>query len=194
MLLTTVFYLPCKAQSKTEIATDSIRFQTRDTVTLYGPNAMVRNVKKGKNGTILLAASRIGILRYNGKYFTNLTSKLGARRYWDMLEDRHGNLWVGTSDSGVYYHNGKSFQHFTTKEGLVNNRVMAVYEDKAGIIWIGTGGGISRYDGKTFRNLTTKEGLPNNDITIITEDKAGRLWIGTRGEACYYNGNTFYCF
>ena len=68
---------------------------------------------------------------------------------------------------------------------------MKIYEDKAGIIWFGTGGGVSRYDGESFQNFTTKEGLSNNDLTTIMEDKTGKLWFGTRGEPCFYNGKTF---
>jgi ligand-binding sensor domain-containing protein len=71
---------------------------------------------------------------------------------------------------------------------------MSIYEDKAGNIWFGTGGGVSRYDGKSFRNFTTKEGLSNNDLTTIMEDKTGKLWFGTRGEACFYDGKTFTVF
>ena len=69
-----------------------------------------------------------------------------------------------------------------------------MYEDKAGNIWFGTGGGASRYDGKSFRNFTTKEGLSNNDINTIMEDKTGKIWFGTRGEACFYDGKTFTVF
>ncbi len=172
----------------------TITSETVDTVTLYGPNDMVRNVKSAKNGDILFAASFSGVFRYNGKTFTNIASKIGSRRYWDVLEDRKGDLWFATTDSGVYRYKGNSFQHFTTKEGLVDNRVMKVYEDKAGIIWLGTGGGVSRYDGKSFRNFTTKDGLSHNDITTIMEDKTGKLWFGTRGDACFYDEKTFTVF
>ena len=168
--------------------------QTKDTVSSYGPNTMVRNVKQGRNGTILIAASFAGVFRYDGKSFTNLTIKVGSRRFWDVLEDRRGSLWFSTTDSGVYHYNGKSFQHFTTREGLVNNTVMSIYEDKAGMIWFGTGGGVSRYDGESFRNFTTKDGLPNSSITTLMEDKTGKLWIGTRGEACFYDGKKITVF
>lgn len=171
---------------------------------------MVRNIKKGRNGTILIAGpnnSSFGdVFRYDGKSFTNLTSKIGSHRFWDVLEDRRGNIWFTSTDSGVYYYNtsaplsagGKSIQHFTTTDGLANNRVMSVYEDKAGIIWFGTGGGVSRYDGKSFRNFTSpnaphvyKDGHWNNDITTIIEDKTGKLWVGTRGDAFVYDGKKF---
>jgi ligand-binding sensor domain-containing protein len=188
LFLISVFHTSC-GQNKIEPHKDNINYSIKDTVTSYGPNTMGRNIKKGSNGTILFTAS--GVFRYDGKLFTNLASKIGRRNYWDVLEDRRGNLWFASSDSGVYHYNGKTFQHFTTKEGLANNFVMSIYEDKAGNIWFGTGGGASRYDGKSFRNFTTKEGLSNNDLTTIMEDKTGKLWFGTRGGLCFYDGKTF---
>jgi hypothetical protein len=117
--------------------------------------SQVRNVKQDRNGNILIAATWGGVFRYDGKSFTNLTSKVGYHRFWDVLEDRRGNLWFASLDSGVYYYNGKSFQHFTTREGLANNAVMCIYEDKAGIIWFGTeGGGVSSYDARLSRQTS----------------------------------------
>lgn len=188
-----IFHTSC-GHNQTNVPKVNIKPETKDTVTSYGPNTMVRNIKKGRNGTILIAASFGGVFRYDGKSFTNLTSKVGSRRFWDVLEDRRGNLWFASTDSGVYYYNGKSFKHFTTREGLASNQAFQIYEDKTGNIWFGTGGGASRYDGKFFRNFTTKDGLPNNDITTIMEDKTGKFWFGTSGEACFYDGKTFTVF
>ncbi len=165
--------------------------QLKEADTSKVPMGQVRNIKQDRNGNILIATGWSGVFRYDGKSFTNLTSKLGSPRFFDVLEDRRGNLWFASTDSGVYNYNGKSFQHFTTREGLADNAVMCIYEDKAGIIWFGFGGsGVSRYDGKSFQNFTTKDGLPHN-ITTIIEDKTGKLWIGTRGEAFVYDGKTF---
>ena len=195
LFLMSVFHTSC-GQNKTELPKNNIKAETKDIVSSHGPDhQMVRNIKKGSNGSILIAGSNTtslgDVFRYDGKSFTNLTSKLGSHRFWDVLEDRRGNIWFASIDSGVYYYNGKSFQHFTTTEGLANNGVNSILEDKAGIIWFGTGGGVSRYDGKSFRNIITKEGHWNNAITTIIEDKTGKLWIGTRGEAFVYDGKTF---
>lgn len=169
--------------------------QIKELATSKVPMTQVRNIKQARNGDILIAATWSGAFRYDGKSFTNLTSKLGSHRYWDILEDRRGNIWFATLDSGVYYYNGKTFQHFTTTEGLAGNGATCICEDKAGIIWFGTGGGgVSRYDGKSFQTFTTKEGLSNNDLTTIMEDKTGKLWFGTRGAACFYDGKTFTVF
>jgi ligand-binding sensor domain-containing protein len=199
LFLVSVFYTSCK-QNQTNVPKDAINPETKNMVTSYGPNSMVRNVKKDRNGNILIASFK-GVLRYDNslpqgqeRSFTNITSSISSPSFWDVLEDRKGNLWFASRDSAVYYYNGKSFKHFTTKDGLVNNSVMSIYEDKAGNIWFGTSGGASRYDGKSFKNFTTKEGLPNNAITTIMEDKTGKLWFGTRGEACFYDGKTFTVF
>ncbi len=185
-------------QNQTNVPQDNIKSsragysesQLKEAATSKVPMSMVRNVKQDRNGNILIA-SYLGVFRYDGKSFTNITSTINSPSFWDVLEDRKGNLWFGTRDSGVYYYNGKSFQHFTTKDGLASNSALHIYEDKAGNIWFGTGGGASRYDGKSFRNFTTKEGLPNNDINTIMEDKTEKLWFGTRGELCFYDGKTF---
>jgi len=186
-----IFCTSGKGQTKTGLPTGDIKSETKDVITSYGPNTMVRNIRRDRKGNMLIAASRGGVFRYDGKSFTNITSKVSSARFWNVLEDRRGNLWLASTDSGVYYYHGKSFQHFTTREGLANNQVICIYEDKTGNIWFGTGGGVSRYDGKSFLNFATKQGLSNDDVTTIIEDKTGKFWIGTRGVACVYDGKTF---
>jgi len=194
-----VFHTSCGGQNQTNPPQDNFRkahnglseSQLKEYAASKVPMAQVRNIKQARNGDILIAASWSGVFRYDGKSFTNLTgSKIGSHRFWDVLEDRHGNLWFASIDSGVYYYNGKSFQHFTTREGLANNMVMSIYEDKAGNIWFG-GGGLSRYDGRSFQNFTTKDGLPDNGGGAIMEDKTGKLWIATGDGPCFYDGKTF---
>ena len=74
------------------------------------------------------------------------------------------------------------FTTYTTAQGLANNDVNSIVEDKSGNLWFGTwGGGVSRYDGKSFTNFTTAQGLANNDVISIAEDKSGNLWFATRG-------------
>jgi ligand-binding sensor domain-containing protein len=180
-----------KGQSQTNSPKNNIKPETRDTVTSNWPGDTVLQIRKGSNGTILIASKK-GVFRYDGKSFTNLTSKLGSHRFNDALQDRKGDFWFATSDSaGVYYYNGKSFKHFTTKEGLASNQVICFYEDRAGIIWFGTTGGVSRYDGRSFRNFKIGENWWDNFITTFMEDKTGKLWIGTRVDVSIYDGKTF---
>src|SRR5450432_498359 len=82
--------------------------QLKEMATSKVPMSQVRHIRQARNGDILIAASWSGAFRYDGKSFTNLTSKLGPHRYWDILEDRRGNIWFASLDSGVYYYNGKT--------------------------------------------------------------------------------------
>ena len=164
--------------------------QLKEAVTTRVPMGMVRHVRQARNGDILIA-SYLGVFRYDGTSFTNLTGKIISPRFasfWDVLEDRKGNLWFASMGSGVYYYNGKSVQHFTTEEGLASNGVGSIYEDKAGNIWFGA----SRFDGKSFRTFTTNDGFPSNNIRLLLEDKTGKLWFGAQGENMFvYDGKTF---
>ena len=187
-----VFLSSC-GQNQTEGKKIVINSENKGVITSHGPKWITRNVIQDRQGNIWIAAFD-GVFRYDGKSFTNITSKVSSARFFSVLEDRKGNFWFGSVGSGVYYYDGKSFTNFTTRDGLANNRVGNIYEDKSGNIWFATGGGVSRYDGKSFRNFTTKDGLSNNDITTIMEDKTGKFWFGTRGDACFYDGKTFTVF
>lgn len=200
LFLVFIFCTSCKGQNKTGPPKDNIKSETKDVTTSHGPKAITRTIKQDRKGNIWIAAFD-GIFRYDGKSFTNITSKVSSARFFSVLEDKKGNFWFASIGSGVYYYDGVSFRNFTTKDGLANDRVGNIYEDKTGNIWFGTEGGASRYDGKSFRNFTTKEGLPHyddqwihNDVGPIIEDKKGKFWFGTRGNASIYDGNTFTSF
>lgn len=81
-------------------------------------------------------------------------------------------------------------QFKTLSEGLNNERVTAVGQDKYGFIWIGTYNGLHRYDGMNFRiysNTSDSSSIPNSRIEKIFNDSKGNLWIGTANGLCRYN-------
>jgi ligand-binding sensor domain-containing protein len=198
LFLMFVFCTSGKGQNKTDVPTDTIKSGYKDVISSYGPNRMVRTIRQDRNGNIWLASPE-GIIRYDGKSFTNITSKEISARFFSVLEDRKGNFWFASIGSGVFYYDGKSIRNYTTKDGLANDGVPFIYEDKSGNVWFGTGSGASRYDGKSFQNYKMNEQSPDsnvwvrdhNDVNSIIEDKTGKFWFGTRGNACVYDGKTF---
>ena len=158
----------------------------------YGPENITRNIIEDKNGDYWLASWE-GIIKFDGKNFTNYTNKNGLRRYrvFAALEDKFGNLWFGTIGAGVYFYDGKTFTNFTTKDGLASDKIGCIYEDKKGKIWIGTMGGINIYNGETFEKFIIDGEKDNNDINSIIEDDKGNFWIGTRGEAFKFDEKKF---
>jgi ligand-binding sensor domain-containing protein len=143
------------------------------------PMSMVRKVRQAKNGDILIA-SYVGVYRYDGTSFTNMTSEIEWPTFWDVLEDRKGNLWLASQDSGVYFQPAgqTDFKLFKAKDGTGLSSALHIYEERAGNIWFGA----SRYNGKSFRTFTTKDGFPSNNFRLLLEDKTGKLWFCGQGE------------
>jgi Predicted periplasmic ligand-binding sensor domain len=71
-------------------------------------------------------------------------------------------------------------QYFTTENGLSNNQVRSIYEDKNGIIWFECGEGLSIYDGQKMtiykeRNYNSKNGwkLTDSDLWFKGDETVG---------------------
>lgn len=78
-------------------------------------------------------------------------------------------------------------------DGLLNNRVSAVYEDSRGFIWVGTYSGLHKYDGIGFKVYSSNHdisSLNDNYIGTIFEDSQKQLWIGTGSGVAKYNRET----
>lgn len=84
-----------------------------------------------------------------------------------------------------------SFDYLGIEQGLSNNAVNEIYQDRHGLMWFGTYNGLNLFDGysfKVFRNrLNDTTSLSNNWIVAIDEDTDNNIWIGTKRGACYYN-------
>lgn len=84
------------------------------------------------------------------------------------------------------------FENFTIDEGLSNNLVYRVYQDRKGWMWFGTYQGLNRFDGYKFTTLNQdpadSTSLANTMIRTIYEDREGRLWLGTEKKGIFlYN-------
>lgn len=167
------------------ITDDPMFVETSDTVSVYGPQSITRNILQDKNGDIWFASWQ-GIMKYDGKVFTNMTLKERLRHFhvFSILEDHTGGLWFGMIGGGLYHYDGNFFTYYTTANGLAGNNVTCIMEDSSGQIWFGTNAGLSCLNtsgGQTFRNYTRKDGLLDNTIWSMLQDHTGKLWFGTEG-------------
>ena len=83
-----------------------------------------------------------------------------------FCESRDGSLWIGSNGYGLYHRTvdeeGKEhFEVLSQEDGLVNNAVKGIVEDRNGRLWITTLNGLSVYDPKlkTFTNYSEYDGL-----------------------------------
>jgi ligand-binding sensor domain-containing protein len=169
---------------------DPTFIRSTDTVSMYGPHSITRNVLQDKSGNLWFATWQ-GIIRYDGKVFTNLTLKEGLKHFhvFSVYEDKARNLWFGMIGGGLYRYelSTKAFTYFTSKDGLAGNSVFCMLEDKTGNMWFGTNGGVSYYNGRSFSSFTRKDGLLQDSVYAMAEDNNGKLWLGTEGgvNSCY---------
>jgi len=65
---------------------------------------------------------------------------------------------------------------FTTQDGLINNRILGVQEDKLGNVYFDTPEGVSKFDGQQFTTLkVTENSAKKNEWKLAPTD----LWFGT---------------
>ena len=102
-----------------------------------------------------------------------------------VFQDSKGHYWLGSQREGVCRFDGKSFQYFTTDEGLPDNQVFAIQEDRHGIIWFDTPKGVASYDGQTITKHTERNNRFAQNHWLDTADRqAGwprtemALWFG----------------
>ena len=67
------------------------------------------------------------------------------------------------------------------EDGLSQNMVYCVIQDRNDYIWIGTQNGLNRYDGNTFRVYKKGDGsgLLQDAVCSLREDADGNIWVGT---------------
>lgn len=85
--------------------------------------------------------------------------------------------------SGAERWKDKRIKYIGIEEGLSNNAVTSIYQDRRGFMWIGTYDGLNRYDGYDFfvfrHQPEDSLSLINNRIVDIHEDKTG-IWVATK--------------
>lgn len=72
-------------------------------------------------------------------------------------------------------------RHYTIADGLANNTIGSVYQDRKGYLWFATAEGLSRFDGYTFSSYGLADGLPHTIAHAVAEDVSGTLWVATTG-------------
>lgn len=131
--------------------------------------------------------------KHNPMYFEQVSMEDGLSQVGinSILQDSTGFLWFATLD-GLNRYDGYDFKIFkpssTDTTTISSNRILCLYLDSQGKIWIGTlGGGLNVYNPitETFTRYmydpNNRNSLSNNDVYSIVEDDDGLLWIATYG-------------
>ena len=71
-----------------------------------------------------------------------------------FCETKSGDLWIGSNEYGLYKRERDKdgndvFRRYTVQQGLANNSVKGIAEDKDGMLWITTNNGLSKLNPQT---------------------------------------------
>lgn len=107
-----------------------------------------------------------------------------------IIQTSRGKFCLGTYFGGLSLFDSSTgkFKTYTEKDGLCNNNVLGIIEDKEGNLWISTDNGLSILNPITgkFKNYTKSDGLAGNDFNMRSffKDHNNEFFFGG------YNGLT----
>lgn len=165
---------------------------------------MVTTICMGKKDDIWLGTIEDGVYHVNFDKSGNVigveemaspNSKIymPLKRIEKMIVDRFGNLWIA-SRQGLGRINLLSGQHtiyfadVNDRTSLSDNRLSSVYEDRNGVVWIGTeNSGVNRVDLYQKQFITIRKtpkqqySLSDNYVTALMGRNDQRIWVATDG-------------
>jgi signal transduction histidine kinase/ligand-binding sensor domain-containing protein len=125
--------------------------------------------------------------------FDHTEIQVGSRR---LLFDREGGLWITTFGdgirrapsperlSGVIGEFSKAVESFTTKDGLTDESVSAIIQDREGNIWIGTNSGLDQFRAGKIQPVALP--IKGSQATFAAGDD-GDLWVNTIGSMIHFH-------
>ena len=101
------------------------------------------------------------------------------------------STWPGAARAGP---RTLRFERLSVEQGLSQQSVLTILQDRRGFMWFGTQAGLNRYDGYRITGYRNEPGnpdsIPDNYVMASYEDAQGRLWFGTKGGLARFDGAT----
>ena len=141
---------------------------------------LVLSIHQGSNGIVWVGTNGKGVSYFENGAFKSFGLVRNNHHVWATLTDNNGNHWFGTWGGGLIRVKGDQIQTFTKDNGLADNVVLALYEDRKQNLWIGTGAGLTVYKDGKFNNFHKRNGFKGDFVISLLEDRRGVLWAGTK--------------
>ena len=201
--------------------------------TYFNPNPkayqvqVVQSLYIDRSGLIWIGSLGGGIYLYDpstNKFMNYLnipgnSNSFVSNRIYTIYEDSKSRFWIGTAGGldRLIFSIGKgldrkiNIKHYkpnpNDSTSISNNDVLSILEDKSGVLWVGTEGGLNKLQlvgthsntsssinknevTQGFTHYTVKNGLPDNVINGILEDNNGNIWLSTNKGLSKFNPKT----
>ncbi|MBE5952841.1 MAG: response regulator [Lachnospiraceae bacterium] len=172
---------------------DAAYEKVNNELTDYLSGISVRHIVKDDKGNLWISTGRVyGVVKMaSDGTISNFGRNVGlpSINVNATLPLKDGNIAVATEEGvAILDKEGVLLKTYGREQGIYNNNTLCLYQDKNGLIYMGTDEGglyvIDMSDDEII-NYTTDQGLNSNVITSIDEGEQG-LWISTDNGLCFY--------
>src|SRR5262249_51238203 len=102
------------------------------------------------------------------------------RRPSALMRDHSGALWIGSLGQGlVHVHRGRA-DTFTHADGLSDDAVLGVFEDREGNVWVCTVDGLDRFRESAATTISLAQGLSDAFVVAVLGTRDGSAWLSTQ--------------
>jgi diguanylate cyclase (GGDEF)-like protein len=158
------------------------------------PNAAIPTAFTQDKDGFLWIGSQNGLARWDGYNFRTYTASPGIPgslpdNFISALHtDAQGRLWIASTSGGLArydYGHDRFILYPTRNSGQSHEGVMAIVDDGASGIWVGTESGLDHISPETgiTSHLGHRDGdarsLPDGSIRVLFRTREGALWLGT---------------
>jgi ligand-binding sensor domain-containing protein/serine phosphatase RsbU (regulator of sigma subunit) len=147
------------------------------------PDDPVTALACGEDGRLWAGTANNGLFRQDerGRFREETMAADRLSRQVHALALHGDETWAGTNN-GVYILGPGGMKHLTTDDGLMHNRVNALFPDRSGRMWMAcNNGGVSVVQGDLVRSFPLTEGSNAFHVTGVAQDSTGMLWFSTGG-------------
>lgn len=101
-------------------------------------------IKEIAEGTLYFA-DRTKLYKLNDKGLTEVYEHNGKWQPNIIISDSKSRLWIGTERDGAFlFENDKFVSNYNTENGLTDNHIVSIFEDKQSNVWLISRNGISK--------------------------------------------------
>jgi ligand-binding sensor domain-containing protein len=175
---------------------DTIVEAISDRIITYKPGALsgleIGSFAEDRSGQVL-AASTNGLLEFveppyperPGSWKASPLQLPNCRPLHCVIKDHEGALWIGAEHGLIKRQNDKT-SVYSTSNGLSDNCVRCLFQDRDRNVWIGTlSGGLCMLSGEPAVALASSDGLPDATISKLFQDHAGHVYVSAKGSGLF---------
>ena len=154
----------------------------------------VNSILEDSRGVLWIGSYNNGTFKYDPKTHQIIhfeqSEKQGSikgNHIFQVFEDTQKRIWVATNGGGLclFQPETNTFKTWTTDDGLPNNTIKGILEDKHQNLWLATNEGLSEFliRSNSFKNYTQADGLQGSEFLInaYAQNKSGEMFFGGTG-------------